>query len=83
MKDWARGKTDEQIETEGFINEIDTHESVYIGYLGEAAWWKNNPKAVHADSRDYDFKLNGNYYDIKSYWTQFRPRPGYTAIIPA
>jgi len=25
MKDWARGKTDEQIETEGFINEIDTH----------------------------------------------------------
>lgn len=83
MKAWSRTKAEKQIETEGFISKIDTHESVYIGYLGEAAWWKNNPKATHIDGRDYDFKINGLYYDVKSYWSQYRPRPGYTVYVPA
>jgi hypothetical protein len=82
MEAWAKQKADVQIETEGFISGIDTHKSVYLGYLGEAAWWKHHPKANHVDSRDYDFEFNGNQYDVKGYWSQFIPRTGYTVYIP-
>lgn len=83
MEIWAKEKAKVQIETEGFISGIDTNESVYLGYLGEAAWWKHHPKAKHVDARDYDFELNGKEYDVKGYWSQFKPRPGYTVYIPA
>jgi len=83
MEAWAQRKAIAQVETEGFIRAIDTHESVYVGYLGEAAWWSCHPTALHADSRDYDFILDGETYDVKSYWSKYKPREGYTAYIPA
>lgn len=83
MEDWARKKTDKAVKTKGFIPGIDKHESVYLGYVAEAAWWKHHPKADHVDARDYDFRLNGQTYDVKGYWTKYKPRDGYTACIPA
>jgi hypothetical protein len=83
IKKWATDKTEIAIKTEGFIDDINNHDSVYIGYVGEAAFWAASPHAEHKDTRDYDFVLEGAFVDVKSYWTNYKPKPHYTAFIPA
>lgn len=53
-----------------------------VGFAGEEMFSQAFPKAVKADSRDYDFVLNGKKIDVKTRGSDKTPRMDWDCKIP-
>lgn len=83
LKEWARGKAKAHNKGKRFDSEVDKHDSVYIGYLGEGAFWCENKDSLHIDTSSYDFLLRGRKYEIKTWWSKCPPKQDYFLKIPS
>lgn len=82
MQDWAKGKSQAHIKGDLFDGDIDKRDSVYIGYLGEALFWKYVPNAKHCNVSGYDFEVGSKKIEVKANWTKYTPREDHFIKIP-
>ena len=73
IKDWARQKTARHKKASMFNEEVNLHDSVFLGYLAEAAFRHCFPEAEHHDRSGYDFLLHGAKVELKGWWTKYEP----------
>lgn len=82
MMDWATAKTKAHVKGQKFRSEVDKHNSVLLGYTGDACFQKQYPDATHVDESNYDFIYCDVQIDVKSWWSKYPPKPGYYVQIP-
>lgn len=82
MKAWAKQKSEAHVKGMLFDSDVDSRDSIYIGYLGEAIFWSENKNASHKNASGYDFSLGNKKIEIKANWTKFNPSLEHYLKIP-
>lgn len=82
MQAWAEKKTDAHKKGKRFDENMNLRNSVLMGYLGDACFWKHFPMAKHIDNSVCDFELVEKQIDNKTYWSGCVPRDEFFVQIP-
>jgi len=82
MMNWAQDKANDHRKGKRFVKSIDLHNSVLVGYIGDAVFQEQYPDAIHVDESNYDFVYVNIEIDVKSWWSKYPPRNDYYVQIP-
>lgn len=85
QKDWAMKMRDVHIEGPGWNQDIGSASNLYIGYLGEAAFFKRaksrEEQIDRVDQSSHDFIYKGIQVDVKTWPSKYDPQVGYDVLI--